>query len=214
MKLFFVTLFLLCNLSCNKRDENPYNIPMPKTGKFGNICYPPHMKPPVLIIQNISEANYLKKDCKEFRGTPIIYNTNFKDLSFFKRYKSLDGLDIKVNPNLTSLSGLENLEYINSNIVIYGNPKLKDISALSSVKEINGNVYINSGRSKEKNKRQEFSKEHIASTFYNVKIKKLYITTYINIHKTEIIECRKEIKSLVKKWICLSNQYGKKTNKD
>ena len=107
---------------------------LPTTGKYGKICYPPSFEPPLYDIHSLKDGEKYLKDCNEVRGVPIIYMTKLKNLNFLKKAKYLEGIDIKRNLELINLKGMENIEHINDNIVIYGNPKLKDLSALSKIK--------------------------------------------------------------------------------
>lgn len=193
MTTHFLTILLFLSLySCNEDPKAKKKSKRPKTGKYGKICYPRYPIPPVFEIIQTRDFELLK-ECKDVKGTPLIFNTKEKNLSKLKGIKSVDGIDIKSNQELLSLEGLEDLEVVTANIVIRANPKLKDISALRNIKKIDGNVYIDSGFDNDPKKRQFIDKDHVAETFVNTSLGKLFYT-YIEASKIITLECVKDIK--------------------
>jgi hypothetical protein len=199
MKVLFLLLIPLCLTACLKQGTD-----LPSKGAYGKICYPPGFEPPIYEIFQDKDAQKLLKDCGEIVGHPVIFGTKFKDLSFLSTVKLIEGIDIKYNPELESLHGLENIQEIKSSIVIHGNPKLKDISALKNIKKIHGNVIIHSGFDTDPGKRQILNQDTIAEVLFNVEIDELQVTTQIENSKAQVLVCKIILDpEKGKRWSCL-----------
>ncbi|WP_282086183.1 T9SS type A sorting domain-containing protein [Aquimarina algiphila] len=75
----------------------------------------------------------------------VLYNNkNLENISGISNAigKNIIQLEIGGNPNLVSLSGVENLEVISSFVSIFNNQKLKDLDALSNLSKIIKNLEI------------------------------------------------------------------------
>lgn len=193
MKRIIFLTYILCLSAClNEKKVSTKVDTRPTKGKFGKICYPISQTPPIFQVMEQRDIDALK-DCHELKGTPLIYNIQDSDLTQLSKLKKVDGIDIKSNPNLTSLKGLENLEYVTANIVIRANPKLKDISALSNLKKVDGNIYIDSGINLPRSQQQNIDQEHAAQVFLKTNVQKLFYV-YVQNKNEIVLECQPHLK--------------------
>lgn len=75
-------------------------------------------------------ANY--PNCSEYQDI-FIFDSNITDLTPLSNLTSLRKLEIRNNPILENLSGLENLEFIEEYLNIIGNDNLNSINALQNI---------------------------------------------------------------------------------
>ncbi len=85
--------------------------------------------------------------CTEIEGNLFIKGNDITNLNGLSVLTAIDGyLEIKGNPALTSLTGLESLNFIGGNLIIgdldYGNPLLVNLSGLNNVTSVGGLIGI------------------------------------------------------------------------
>jgi len=100
-----------------------------------------------IVLQNQSEINAFFKSPLLVDGilnaNLVINKIDAIDLNFLSKLKRVEGfLYVTENSQLTSLAGLEALEYIANDLIITRNDRLQNLNALSNITGIQRNLII------------------------------------------------------------------------